>query len=187
MYTDKAALRKYYLKKRNGLSEEERFRIDKGITANILKSAIYREAGSVFVYVSTKYEINTIAIIENALETGKNVCVPLCGKNGEMSARQITSMETLSKGQYGIPEPPLSSKMVERPELILVPALSCDMMGYRLGYGGGYYDRFMQRVKAECMALCAESRLVERLPHDGFDKRCGWVVTERQVLRTDEE
>ncbi len=187
MYTDKAALRKYFLVKRKELAEEEKIRIDKGITANILNSKIYKDADSVFVYVSTKYEINTAVIIENALYTGKTVCVPLCGKNGEMSARRITSIKELSEGHYGIPEPPLSSETVEHPELALVPALSCDMMGYRLGYGGGYYDRFLKRVRSVYMALCAESRLVETLPHDGFDRRCGWVVTERQVLRTDEE
>ncbi len=187
MFTNKNALRKHYLRERRELDENERIETNRGITHNILEFEAYRKAGSVFVYVSTKYEIDTKAIIENAFEAGKLVCVPLCGKNGEMSAKRIKSLDELSEGRYGIPEPLLSSETIECPELVLAPALSCDIRGYRLGYGGGYYDRFLSRCHSPCIALCAESRLLERLPHNGFDRRCEWVATERQVLHTYEE
>ena len=72
-------------------------------------------------------------------------------------------------------------------DLIITPALACDRAGFRLGYGGGYYDRFFARTAAAAMVLCAEVRLLDRLPREPHDRRCRWITTERRVLRTDEE
>ena len=75
----------------------------------------------------------------------------------------------------------------ENIDLILAPALSCDRNGYRLGYGGGYYDRFLARTRAVAAALCAESRLTDELPREPFDLPCNYIITERQVLHTNEK
>ena len=107
----------------------------------------------------------------------------------EMSARRILSLDELKSGAYGIPEP--SSGAPEIPpdgiSLVIVPALSCDRNGYRLGYGGGYYDRFLARTRAVAAALCAESRLTDELPREPFDLPCNYIITERQVLHTNEK
>lgn len=163
--------------------------MNRQIASHVLEHESYRRAGCVFAYVSTPQEIDTRALLRAALAAGKIVCVPLCGAAGEMTARQITSLDDLQPGAYGIDEPDASAREIppEEIELVLVPALACDRQGYRLGYGGGYYDRFLCRTRAVRMALCAEQRLVERLPHTALDQRCRWIITERQVLRTDEE
>ena len=119
--------------------------------------------------------------------SGKTVCVPLCGKGGSMTARKITALSELQTGHYGILEPSDTEPEIapENIDLILAPALSCDRKGYRLGYGG-YYDRFLSRTNAVCAALCASQRMSAALPHEAFDRCCHYIITEREVLRTDE-
>ncbi len=187
MLPDKRALRKYFLTSRAELSALKKQEIDRGITNVILSSWQYREAKSVFIYVSTSEEIDTRIILMDALKAGKTVCVPLCGRVGEMTARRILSLGSLYPGKHGILEPSASSEIISQPELVLVPALACDRNGYRLGYGGGYYDRFLARTHAVSIALCAESRLTKCLPHDLYDQRCQWIATERRVFGADEK
>lgn len=170
-------------------SLEQKRETGRQITGQVLASALYRRAACIFCYVSTPQEIDTHAILRHALAAGKMVCVPLCGARGEMSARRICAFDELHAGAYGILEPEDTAAEVApaQIDLVIAPALACDRQGYRLGYGGGYYDRFLCRTDAACMALCAEARLLDRLPHEPFDRRCQWVITERRVLRTDEE
>ena len=106
-----------------------------------------------------------------------------------MSARRILSLDELQSGAYGIPEPSSGAPEIPPDEisLVIVPALSCDRNGYRLGYGGGYYDRFLARTHAAAAALCAESRLTDVLPREPFDLPCNYIITERQVLHTNEK
>ena len=188
MCTDKKSLRKRYLAARAALAPAEKQRIDCGITENILQSTLYARADCIFCYVSTAEEIDTRAILETALRDGKTVCVPLCGKGGSMSARKITALSDLRTGHYGILEPSDTAEELapENIDLILAPALSCDRSGYRLGYGGGYYDRFLAKTHAACAALCASARLADALPHEDFDRRCDYIITEREVLHPHE-
>ena len=189
MCMDKKTLRKRYLAARTALSAGKKRGIDRAITENVLKSALYREAKCVFCYVSTAEEIDTRAILEAALRDGKTVCVPLCGRGGSMSARRITAFSDLQAGHYGILEPSDAAEEIapEDIDLVLAPALSCDRAGFRLGYGGGYYDRFLAKTGAVCAALCAEARLTDALPAEPFDRRCGYIFTEGRILHTDEK
>ena len=178
LQTEKQQLRRYYREARRTLSSDEKRFIDCKISDNLLKSDLYRDAACIFCYVSTGDEIGTAAILEQALTDGKTLCVP-----------RIFSLDELKSGAYGIPEP--SSGAPEIPpdgiSLVIVPALSCDRNGYRLGYGGGYYDRFLARTRAVAAALCAESRLTDELPREPFDLPCNYIITERQVLHTNEK
>ncbi|MGO5027457.1 5-formyltetrahydrofolate cyclo-ligase [Candidatus Agathobaculum pullicola] len=189
MSSDKKTLRRIFLSERAAQDAVEKRYIDEKIAGHVLEHASYRHAGCVFVYVSTPQEIDTRVLLRAALAAGKTVCVPLCGAAGEMTARQIRSLDELRPGAYGIDEPNACAQEIppEEIELVLVPALACDRKGYRLGYGGGYYDRFLCRTGGVGMALCAEQRLVDSLPHTALDQRCQWIITERQVLRTNEE
>ena len=105
MCTDKKTLRGRYLAERASLSAEEKQAIDRGIAQNILQSEFYQQADCIFCYVSTAEEIDTRTVLENALASGRTVCVPLCGKGGSMTARKITALSELQAGHYGILEP----------------------------------------------------------------------------------
>ena len=177
------------LAERAAQSAAEKRWIDRRITGQVLAHPGYLQAACVFCYVSTPQAIATHALLRRTLADGKTLCVPLCGAQGEMTARRIRSLDELRTGKYGIPEPDAAAEQIppEQIGLIIVPALACDTQGYRLGYGGGYYDRFLSHTGAVRMALCAEARLLSRLPHEPFDMRCDYVITERQVLHTDEK
>ena len=177
------------LAQRAGQPEADKLSADRLIAARVLQSEAYRRAACIFTYVATPQEIDTRALIRQALADGKTVCVPLCGAAGCMTARRIRSLDELRPGLHGIPEPDGAAEEIapRAIDLILVPALACDRAGFRLGYGGGYYDRFLARSAAPGMALCAEARLVGRVPREEHDQRCRWIITERRVLRTDEE
>lgn len=189
MSLDKAQLRRRFQTQRAAQKPAEKKRIDEEICARMLKSDLFQHAGCIFLYVSTPQEIDTRVLLQKAFAAGKTVCVPRCGAPGEMEARCIVSLDDLQPGAYGIDEPAADTPVVDpmRIDLVIAPALACDRQGFRLGYGGGYYDRFLVRTGAASAALCAEARLVDMLPHEEFDRRCGWIFTERQVLRTDEE
>lgn len=189
MSEDKQALRRRFLSERAAVSKADKRETDRLITEHVLGSGWYRNAKTVFLYVSTPQEIDTGRILRHALAEGKTVCVPLCGTRGEMSARRISAPDDLRPGRFGIAEPTDTAPEIapEQIGLVIVPALACDEQGYRLGYGGGYYDRFLCRTGAVRAALCAQARLVPHLPRGPFDQRCDFIVTERQVLRTDEK
>ena len=186
---NKPELRRFFLKQRMEQPRAEKAAADRSISERLLASTVFARAQCVFFYVSTPDEIDTHGILRQALAEGKNVCVPRCLRAGEMRAYHIASLDSLRTGRFGILEPDASAREVppERIDLIVAPALACDRAGYRLGYGGGYYDRFMIRTPAIRAALCAEGRLLERLPRTAFDQRCGWIFTERRVLHTDEK
>ncbi len=186
---NKQTLRMVLFERRAAWGQAKRASISAGITEQILESAIYSRAKTIFTYVSTDQEIDTHRILQHALSVGKRVCVPRCIRQGEMQAYHIDSMQELHPGKYGILEPEETAMQISPGEinLILVPALACDLHGYRLGYGGGYYDRYLMQTGAVTAALCAEENLLRELPHERFDQRCGWVFTEGQVRYTDEK
>ncbi len=189
MLPDKQTLRRRFLAKRAAQAEQIRQEVSREITERLLQSTFYRRAGCVFCYVSTKEEIDTVPLLARMLADGKVLCVPKCGAHGSMTARRIHTLEELQPGAFGIPEPPDTAEQVPagRIDLIVAPALACDRAGYRLGYGGGYYDRFMEHCRAVSVALCDDSRLVDQLPTTPFDQKCRHIITERQVLHPDEE
>lgn len=189
MSENKQQLRRRMLAQRAGQPEADKLAADRQITDRVLQSDAYRCASCIFTYVATPQEIDTCALIRQALADGKTVCVPLCGAAGEMSARRIHSLDELRPGMRGILEPDDTAEEIAPAsiDLIITPALACDRAGFRLGYGGGYYDRFFARTAAAAMVLCAEVRLLDRLPREPHDRRCCWITTERRVLRTDEE
>lgn len=186
---DKTALRRRFQHERAALAAADKQHIDQGIAAQVLGSSCYRNAQTIFIYVSTPEEIDTIAILQDAWACGKSVCVPRCQAGGDMTAHRISRMDELcASNRYGILEPAAEAPIVQPQEidLCLIPALACDRRGVRLGYGGGYYDRYLPQTSAVLAALCASARLVERLPKEVHDISCQFIITESQVVRADE-
>lgn len=180
---DKAELRHQLLHSRHIVPIEVRKAVHEAIRQKVLASEPYQNAGTIFAYWSTEDEIDTHHIIADALRQGKRVCVPKCMSGHRMEARQIMSETDLTEETFGIPEPGAHCPLIppEEIELCLVPALACDASGARLGYGGGFYDRFLPQTPAYRMALCAQDRMLEEVPVQEHDIRCHCIVTETEV------
>ena len=161
---------------------------DAAICRLVTNSPAYQKARTIFCYVGSDREIDTTALLRAAFQDGKILAVPLCTTPGVMEARQVQGFSDLVSGKYGILAPKLHCPLVEPQDfdLAIVPCCTGNARGQRLGYGGGYYDRFLSRTNAVCAALCASQRMSAALPHEAFDRCCHYIITEREVLRTDE-
>ena len=151
------------------------------ITRHLLAMPEYQEAETVFCFVGTSREIDTTAILEDALAAGKRLCVPLCVGDGLMDLHQITALDQLVPGTYGILEPPADTPLVDADavDFAVLPCLSCSHSGHRLGQGGGFYDRFLARYRGGAVLLCRERLIREDVPVEPHDYPVPWVLTER--------
>ena len=181
---NKEALRRALLAQRHAIPQQQRKTINQEITRSVLASAQYQRAHTIFVYWSTADEIDTHAIVADAWKQGKCVCVPKCLPGHRMEPRQIASADDLTEECFGIPEPGAHCQQIlpEEIQLCVVPALACDALGYRLGYGGGFYDRFLPQTPAYRIALCAQARILQRVPIQEHDIRCDCIITEHEVM-----
>jgi len=171
-------------------SPEEKARSDARIFRAVLSLPLYQRAKVIFVYVSLDWEIDTRALIKNALSSGKTVAVPKCLPGGRMEVYRLDDFHRLKAQTLGILEPEEGVDKIaeERLELALIPCLSCTKDGIRLGQGGGYYDRFLAGKKRLFkLALCRESLLSKNLPCEEHDIRMDAVLTETAFLRRKEQ
>lgn len=184
MHAEKTLLRKKMLALRAAEIPETRRLRDRAIAEAVYALDAYQSAHTIFCYCATEEEIATDAILSDALAHGKRVCVPRCERPGEMTAREITDLSQLIPGKFGIREPQDDRPVIAPSEIdfCVVPCLCADSQGFRLGYGGGYYDRFLCQTPAFTAALCTFSRLLcTPLPREATDVPCDCIVTERQV------
>lgn len=165
------------------LSPEYKKSADKSITKRIIKLEEYKTAHSVFCFVGTDREIDTTPLLEQILADGKQLLVPLCTGPGVMELRQITALSQLEKGAYGILEPKRDTPVVDGTEVdfAVVPCVSCDRAGHRLGQGGGYYDRFFENCAIPAVLVCREALVQEQIPTEEHDVVFQKVVTEAAV------
>ena len=130
----------------------------------------FLNAKTVFCYISAHGEVETHSLIEELLKE-KTVAVPYCvDSNGHMIASKITSLDELKDGKFGIPEPILPKEFPKTEiDFVIVPGVAFDKDGYRLGYGKGYYDRFLCDISPYKLGVCREEFYLEKLPHGQHD------------------
>lgn len=177
----KSALRARFAEMRKGLSKEYRHKMDIEIESRLLCSEEYSGADMILTYVSVNDEPDTLGLIHAAFANGKKVAVPKCTEGNNMDFYFIKSADDLIKGKYGLLEPDVKKCKKASPtekSLCVVPALSFDAEGYRLGKGGGYYDRFLKDFKGRSAGFCYNSFLRLSLPKEAFDVPVDIIVTE---------
>ena len=178
---EKHRLRAAMLRQARTLAPGYRSRSDAAIAARVLALPEYQAAGTVFCFVGTDWEIDTRPILADALDAGKRLCVPLCTTPGQMELRQITTLDQLVPGAYGILEPSADAPLVDADavDFAVLPCLSCSHGGHRLGQGGGFYDRFLARYRGGAVLVCREKLIREDIPLEPHDCPVPWVLTER--------
>lgn len=143
----------------------------------LISTPEFIEAQSIFVYMSSPDEPETRLIIKEAFDTGKRVYVPLCVSRGEMKLVRIFRDTVFVKGFMGIREPADISETAEDTDLAVIPCLSADKTGRRLGHGAGFYDRFLARSKAKKFCLCFPAVISADIPTESHDIRMDRIIT----------
>lgn len=184
----KTNLRQRYRGYRTKLSPGEKMRLDDDVFSRVIRLNQYVNAELLLVYVSTAIEVDTRRLIEHALSEGKRVAVPRCVPDTrEMEFYEIKSLSELSPGTFGVDEPEPNEERLVPPEaggLCIVPALCYDEYGYRLGYGKGYYDRFLSGYHGITVGICYSACVRRSLIHGRFDRPVELLITERYIKRT---
>jgi len=178
---EKKQLRNEVMKRIGELSKEYILEADRKIHKKITNLKEYKEANTIFCFVNTENEINTRDIIENALKCGKRVGVPKCIGKGIMEVYEIKGYSSLNNGKYGILEPKVGCPLIkpEEIDLAIIPCVSCDREGYRLGYGGGFYDRYLANANFSTVVICREKILCDYIPRDDYDIKIDIVITDK--------
>lgn len=179
----KTEIRNYYKTKSKLLSREYIQTAGEKISRYVTKLPEFICAKTVFVYINTPIEPETRGIIEKAWSMDKVVCVPKCISDGNMIPVAIKNRNDLRPGKFGILEPFDSFYTInlEKIDMAVIPCVSADKKGNRLGHGGGYYDRFLDKALMKEICLCFEENISEEIPTDNNDVSVDMVVTENGV------
>ncbi|MBI4777353.1 5-formyltetrahydrofolate cyclo-ligase [Candidatus Desantisbacteria bacterium] len=215
----KKSLRTSILSIRNALSHEERCQKSMLIAEKLFCLEKFHESSSILFYVATRSEVQTEGMIKQAIQQGKRVFVPVTDiGNKRLLVSELHDFDIeLAKGAYGILEPmeiyqrfvPLSEV-----ETIIVPGVAFDLQGYRIGYGGGYYDRMIEQIEGTKVAqaflpvtkgtvepsphpspmrrgsnvcligVCFECQLIDAVPVESHDMAVGIIITEKRMIVT---
>lgn len=182
----KNELRSVYKKKRQNFSKEKKSEFDKRIFENLIKLPEYINAGSVFAFISKNIEVDTAALINDAFKKGKRVAVPLCDpETTTMEFYYINSFDDLKSGFYGLLEPDADKcEKAGTSDLMIVPGIVFDRNGYRLGFGKGYYDRYISGYKGVTAGICYSACIEDKLPLGHYDKPINLVITDKYIIDT---
>lgn len=181
--SNKRFLRKKFRDIRYNMDPIRKKMIDYTIYSSFLNSSLFADAQTIFIYVSVNDEVETYEIIKKSLEFGKDVYVPFISDpyKREMKAVRIYDTKDLVKGEFKIPTS-YRKEFIENPDLTLVPGLGFDRSKNRLGYGGGYYDRFLDENQTTSVGLFASDFEVEEIDTDEFDQKLDYIITEKEIF-----
>ncbi len=182
---EKRLLRTFFKERRASLAPIKSILSEK-ICKNALSLPFLHKAKTVLLYSAVGSEADLSLLFDSLLKMGKRVAFPKCKKNGIMDFYTVTSAHDLSLGMMGILEPsqdlpPVTPALLRENDICFVPALSVDPHGFRLGYGGGYYDRYLSSFPGITATVCFEECISKSLPKDKTDVKTNYIITESRV------
>lgn len=174
---DKQSLRRHIREQKRAMTEEQIVARSEKLGQLFTASEAYRQAKTIYGYLPYNQEVRTVPMLEQALKDGKKVAVPkVYGE--EMKFIYMDDLSKVEKGYAGIPEPIADLPIADdKTALILMPGLAFDKKGHRIGYGGGFYDRFLAAEPDHpTLALCYEFQMQEHLETEEFDIPVDYVL-----------
>lgn len=176
----KSEMRRFIKNLRREMTDEKITEISNQIYKNFIELDLYKNAKSIFIYISMDKEIDTSKIINHALEDDKKVFVPYL-ENKNMSLRRLRSLDDLTEGAFGI-KTSKNEESITNPDLSLVPGLSFDENKNRLGYGGGYYDKYLANSQTTSIGLFADVARSFEIPTNETDVSLDYILTENGIF-----
>lgn len=167
---NKQELRRTIRERKRAMTEEEIVERSNALAEKFYNSPAYQAASTIYGYLPYNQEVRTVPMLQRALDEGKRVAVPkVYGE--EMRFIYLEDLTQVSKGYAGIPEPIADAPVADdKRALVLMPGLAFDPQGHRIGYGGGFYDRFLaQEPHHPTLALCYEFQMQAHLDTEEFD------------------
>ena len=174
---DKQALRKEIREKKRAMTETQIVTKSEKLGQLFVASEAYQQAKTIYGYLPYNQEVRTTAMLQKALDDGKRVAVPKC-YGEEMRFIYLDDLSKVEKGYCNIPEPIEDGPIADDPAaLVLMPGLAFDSQGHRMGYGGGFYDKFLaQEPNHPTLALCYDFQMLEHLETEAHDIPVDYVI-----------
>ena len=186
----KIAIRKMIVQKREELGGLEKEEKNIAIAQRLFGMDEFKKSKTIFCFLSTSFEVQTERIILESLRLGKQVLVPLLDPGGEnLKASRIPSMDIdFVIGEYGVRQPAPKFRNVvpfSNIDFVVVPGLAFDSFGNRIGYGGGFYDKFFKKITGNVsrVAVGYDFQLFNLVPHSDLDEPVHFLITETKALR----
>ncbi|HEX5185461.1 MAG TPA: 5-formyltetrahydrofolate cyclo-ligase [Nitrososphaeraceae archaeon] len=184
----KSEIRRKILTQRNSISTNTIIMHSKSINNKIIAIEEYENSKSLGVYYPIGSEVQTFDLIRNSLNHNKMVCLPKIIDSRTIEFFKIIedSFEKISfqKGKYGIFEPSISTETIEKIDMLIIPGIAFDLKGNRIGYGKGYYDRYLSSRKAKYkIGLAYEIQVLNNIPNNELDIPIDIIVTEKRIIR----
>ena len=186
----KNELRQKYRALRDSFGEEFINKASYSTSKNLQKIEEFVKADIVLLYYPTKNEISPLPLFEICLKMGKTVAFPVCQKESTtLMFKKVTSLDMLSPSSFGIFEPNEECEIIIPTEktICITPALLFSKDGHRLGYGKGYYDRFLKDFNGIAVGFSYSACVLDSIPHDTYDIPLDMIITESEVLKIAQE
>ncbi|MFO7872548.1 MAG: 5-formyltetrahydrofolate cyclo-ligase [Candidatus Undinarchaeales archaeon] len=186
----KHKLRKEQKKTRDGMDKKERYEKSREIKEKLFEMHEFKEAETVLFYSSIKSEVETEEMIKGALKLNKKIALPITNSLFRtLKAFELKDYSELEPGTFGVPEPKQKNELVKKDiDLVLVPGVVFDLNGHRIGYGEGYYDNFLSKMKdTPKFGLSFEVQIVEEIPAEPHDVKLNKIITEKRIINCDEK
>jgi len=182
----KKEIRKELLKKRLSLSDGDYDAFNEAIRQTVLTSEVIQKAETIHCYASinVRKEVNTFPLIQYFLDSGKRVIVPVMDlSTTTLIHSELQSLSDLKINNWGVPEPDeIKSVSFQQADVIIVPMVGADEQLNRLGYGKGYYDRFLSESVSPKIGLIFENCVIEQLPVEKHDEKMSMIITEKRII-----